>query len=149
MEILISYNPFFCGGKNMKNKNLLKAGIILAILFLILFISAESTQAAVTITSVTGGIGVTATITNSGPDSVNNVDWAITATGGWIIFRPTTAGIIVKIDPNQSVTIRGHPIGFGSLFSFFDNMVFTVTATGATPVTTPPGPIHLFLIWTW
>jgi len=133
----------------MKKKILLKAGIILAIIFFILFISAESTQAAVTITSVTGGIGVTATIANSGLDSVSNVDWTITATGGCCIFRPTTAGIIVTIGPSQSVTIHALPIGFGSISSFFDNVVYTVTATGATPVTTPPGPTHLFLILTW
>lgn len=125
----------------MKIKNILKVGILLSILLLVLPVSVESAQATPSIASITGGIGVSAIITSTTTET--NVGWKISIAGGWIV--PGTSrektGLIVQINPNDMVTVKGIFWGLGPI-------IVTVTA-GTVSSSTPPGPTHLFIIFTW
>jgi hypothetical protein len=92
--------------------------------------------------SVTGGIGVSAIITSTTTET--NVGWKISIAGGWIV--PGTSrektGLIVLINPNDMVTVKGIFWGLGPI-------IVTVTTTPAATPPTPPGPTHLIIIFTW
>jgi hypothetical protein len=119
----------------------LKAGILLAILLLILPVSVVSAQPILSIGNITGGIGVKSVIKNVGSATATNVEWNITFTG-------ITTGTIASLVAAESVPIKSFVLGFGN------NIIVTVSVKAdapALPVSkqTPPGPTHiiLFLIW--
>jgi hypothetical protein len=128
----------------------LKAGILLAILLLILPVSVVSAQPILSIGNITGGIGVKSVIKNVGSATATNVEWNITFTGGtiWYPTNRITTGTIASLVAAESVPIKSFVLGFGN------NIIVTVSVKAdapALPVSkqTPPGPTHiiLFLIW--
>jgi len=143
----------------MKRKNILKAGILLAILLLVLPVSiesaqaTESTQATLTIgpiRSVWLGVG-----TDISTDVATNVAWTITVTGGWII--PGTqgnvrTGTINQLQPNDNYKIIRTFWGFGFIpIGGIGPMSYTVTATPTSgfQATRTGGPTHLLFILVW
>lgn len=141
--------------KKIKRKNILKAGILLAILLLILPLSVESAQAGVSIGSIHGGLGVGVIITRT---AAVTVDWEISVTGGWIV--PNTGGRVItgqilSTDYGNDFKIIRFFWGFGFIPispSAIGPMVFTIKATdtGGPPYTTVTGgPTHLFFVFTW
>jgi len=137
----------------MKRKNILKAGILLAILLLVLPISVESAQATLTIGSIRSvwlGVG-----TDISTDVTTDVDWTITVTGGWII--PGTGGNvrtghINHLQPNDNYKIIRTFWGFGFIpIGGIGPMSYTVTATptGGSTFTRTGGPTHLLFILVW
>jgi len=139
----------------MKRKHTLKAGILLAILLLVLPVSIESAQAGVSIGTIHGGLGVGAIITRT---AAVNVDWEISVTGGWIV--PNTGG---RLRTGQiSATASGNDFkiirifwGFGFIPinpSAIGPMIFTIRATddgGVNWAMVTGGPTHLFFVLTW
>jgi len=131
----------------MKRKYTLKAGILLAILLLILPVSVESAQAALSIGPITGGIGVKTTISSTTTET--NVQWTIQINGGWIFNYRTRTGLIVSIDPSTPVQIMALPIGFGGIAGINPITITVTTIPPATPPPPPPVPTRLLFILVW
>ncbi|MCX6671586.1 MAG: hypothetical protein NTX92_06675 [Euryarchaeota archaeon] len=130
----------------MKRKFVLKAGIILAILLLVLPISVESIQAGLHVDSMTGGPSVKVTVSTTSIET--NISITCSVKGGFFPFsRSWTTVDTLRIDPGNPWTVRWFILGFGN------NIHFTVTATSSNSGnTTGPitiGPEHIFLFFTW
>jgi hypothetical protein len=121
------------------------------LLTLVLPVSAVSAQQNLTITVPSGfGIGIKAIIKNVGTATEYNINWTISASGGLIIFPPTTkSGTIASIAPAGSVTIKAIFFGIGTPATFFDSVTYTVTATNANPSPVTATQTHLFIVFTW
>jgi hypothetical protein len=138
----------------MKKKYILKAGILLSMLLLILPVSVESAQAALTIGSIRSvwlGVG-----TDISTDVTTDIDWTISVTGGLII--PGTGGNvrtghINQLQPNDNFKIIRTFWGFGFIpIGGIGPMSYTVTATptsGGPQATRTGGPTHLLFILVW
>jgi len=128
----------------MKRKHSLKAGILLAILLLILPVSVESAQAGLHIDSITGGVSVHATISATATET--NVVVTFSVAGGFLPFYRVWSEPVAQIVPGTPQIVKGRFLGFG-------NIIITVTAesldSGATAVPLTGGPTHIFLILTW
>jgi hypothetical protein len=127
----------------MKRKHTLKAGILLAILLLILPVSVESAQAGLHIDSITGGVGVHATI--SATTTEINVEVTFSVAGGFLPFYRVYIETVPRIDPGTPQIVKGRFLGFG-------NIIITVTAKSLDSSATDQltgGPTHLFIIFTW
>ncbi|MHA1289497.1 MAG: hypothetical protein ACTSPB_19075, partial [Candidatus Thorarchaeota archaeon] len=92
----------------------------------------------IAITDVSGGVGVTAEITNIGTGDATNVAWSIDVTGGLVLLGGHKNGVIPSLAPGESVKVKtGLVLGFGSVD-------ITVAADGATEAKT--GKLLLFLV---
>jgi hypothetical protein len=63
--------------------------------------------------TIKGGLGVSATIKNTGATELTNIDWSITLDGALIFFGQTKTGIIASLPAGQSVAVKDFVIGFG------------------------------------
>lgn len=74
-------------------------------------------QPVIEITSVTGGLGISAVIENTGAATAENVDWTLGVTGGILnLINVNKADTILTLDPGQSKTISsGLFFGLGSM----------------------------------
>lgn len=93
---------------------------------------------------ISGGLGVSAVIENTGEITANNIDWTITVTGGILgLINKTKTGIIPALPVDENVTIKsGFLLGLGSI-------AITVEATpegGDKVIKEADGKIFLF--WT-
>ena len=73
--------------------------------------------------SVSGGFGLTATVSNTGTVVAENVEWSIAFSG--LVFLGNTAGTIVVLEPGDTATIStGLVFGVGP-------STITITVGGA------------------
>jgi hypothetical protein len=80
----------------------------------IYFAPTEFKQAVIGIESVSGGIGVSAVIKNSGNGAAENVDWSIVTTG--TVFLGGEKSGQITLQPGESKTITtGLMLGFGKI----------------------------------
>jgi len=66
-----------------------------------------------TINSITGGTGITATIENTGTSDATNIEWTITIQGGLIILTPDSTGTVSLLGPGESEVITMSVFGIG------------------------------------
>jgi uncharacterized membrane protein len=66
----------------------------------------------ITIT-IKGGLGVSATIKNTGTTELTNISWTITLDGKLIFLGKTKTDIIPTLAVGESVTVRDLVFGFG------------------------------------
>ncbi len=64
---------------------------------------------------ITGGFGISATITNIGKTNLTNLDWMITHIGKLIFMGKNKSGILMSLAAGDSITIKDVVIGFGPL----------------------------------
>ena len=94
------------------------------------------------ITEISGGLGVSALITNSGTADATNVDWSITLDGTVFLGKEKT-GTIPSIAVGDSVQIKsGFPLGFGSI----NIAINAQSAEGASVTETASGKLILFFV---
>ncbi len=66
----------------------------------------------VTIT-INGGIGVSATIKNTGAETLTNLSWTISLDGALIFVGKTKSGTIATLEAGESVTLKDFVVGLG------------------------------------
>lgn len=94
------------------------------------------------ITEISGGLGVSALITNSGTADATNVDWSITL-DGTVFLGAETTDTISSIAVGESVPIKsGFPLGFGPI----DITITAQSAEGPSDTETASGKLLLFFI---
>ncbi|MGC9555023.1 MAG: hypothetical protein ACP5EK_06900, partial [Thermoplasmatota archaeon] len=82
-------------------------------------------SAIINVGTISGGMGVSATVTNTGSEPGNNIAWTISLTGPVFVGKETT-GTINTLEPGAETTIStGLVFGIGPT-------TITVTAGGAT-----------------
>jgi len=94
------------------------------------------------ITEISGGLGVSALITNSGTADATNVDWTITL-DGTVFLGAETTDTIPSIAVGESVPIKsGFPLGFGPI----DITITAKSAEGPSDTETASGKLLLFFV---
>lgn len=83
----------------------------------------------ITIT-IKGGIGVSATIKNTGTTDLTNIDWTITLDGSLIFIGKTKGDTIASLAAGESVTVKDFVIGFGKTGIAVEAGTATASATG-------------------
>jgi len=92
----------------------------------------------ITIGAISGGIGVSAEIENTGTGDANNVQWSIDLEGGLVLVGAHADGTISTLAAGASQTVKiGFVLGFGGVD-------ITVAADGASK--TASGTVLLFLV---
>jgi uncharacterized membrane protein len=66
----------------------------------------------ITIT-IAGGLGVSATIKNTGTEDLTDIDWTIDLDGSLIFLGKTKSGTIPSLAAGDSVTVKDFVIGLG------------------------------------
>jgi hypothetical protein len=80
--------------------------------------------------TITGGVGVSATFTNTGSLALSNITWTMTLDGPFIFFGKTKTDTIVTLAPGDSVTVRDFVIGLGTTGIRVSTGTATENATG-------------------
>jgi C1A family cysteine protease len=92
------------------------------------------------ITSIKGGIGVSAIIKNSGTTTLTNVSWSILCNGSFIFKGKLTNGTIQSIAPGESKTVTATILGFGKMdIEARCNQIANVSRTAS-------GSVFLFVV---
>jgi len=79
-----------------------------------LFFDSVGAFAVISIDSISGGFGVTATISNIGNAPAENVEWSIDLEGGLILLGKHKEGVIPSLAPGASTTVKtGFILGIG------------------------------------
>jgi uncharacterized membrane protein len=63
--------------------------------------------------TIQGGLGISATITNTGTTTLTNISWTIALDGKLIFLGKTKNDTIATLEAGDSVTVRDFVIGFG------------------------------------
>jgi len=89
--------------------------------------------------SIKGGIGVSATIKNTGTMALHNLSWSITLEGGIILLgkQPKT-GIIETLAPGNETVVKDFVFGFGKP---------SITVTAGNAEINATANILLFFVW--
>jgi Carboxypeptidase regulatory-like domain len=89
------------------------------------------TSSQITIETITGGFGVTATLNNTGVDAATNVKWSIALDGGLVLLGRQTNGTLGVIQPGFTPKIQtGFVLGIG---------ILSITVTAGTAEKTVQG----------
>lgn len=64
--------------------------------------------------SITGGFGVSATITNNGTTTLTDIEWTMSLNGRLIFVGKAKSGTIDALAPGESVTVNDFVIGLGN-----------------------------------
>jgi hypothetical protein len=91
-------------------------------------IQKESSQLTITIK---GGVGVAASIKNSGTTTLTNISCTITLDGKLIFVGKTKTDLIASLAPGKSITIKDFVVGFGKTGITATAGAFTANATGS------------------
>ncbi len=83
----------------------------------------------VTIT-INGGVGVSATIKNTGETTLTDLDWTISLDGALIFIGKIKSGTIASLEPGESVTVKDFVIGIGKTGITVNVEAAEATATG-------------------
>ena len=84
---------------------------------------------AITIT-IKGGLGVSATIKNTGTTALTNISWTITLDGKLIFVGKTKGDTIASLAAGEEVTVKDFVIGFGKTGIAVEAGATTASATG-------------------
>ena len=84
---------------------------------------------AITIT-IKGGLGVSATIKNTGTTDLTDIDWTIALDGKLIFVGKAKSGTIAALAAGESVTVKDFVIGFGKTGIAVEAGAATASATG-------------------
>jgi hypothetical protein len=90
----------------------------------------------ITIT-IKGGLGVSATIKNTGTTDLTNIDWTIDLDGKLIFVGKAKSGTIAALAAGESVTVKDFVIGFGKT---------DIAVTAGTASASASGTVLLFLV---
>jgi hypothetical protein len=91
-------------------------------------IQKESSQLTITIK---GGVGVAASIKNSGTTTLTNISCTITLDGKLIFVGKTKTDLIASLAPGKSITVKDFVVGFGKTGITATAGAFTANATGS------------------
>ncbi|MBE3138005.1 MAG: choice-of-anchor J domain-containing protein [Thermoplasmata archaeon] len=83
----------------------------------------------ITIT-IKGGLGVSATIKNTGTTALTNISWTITLDGKLIFVGKTKGDTIASLAAGEEVTVKDFVIGFGKTGIAVEAGATTASATG-------------------
>jgi hypothetical protein len=89
------------------------------------------------IITISGGLGVSATIKNTGTEDLTNVAWSINLDGSLIFIGKTKSGTIAALAAGESVTVKDFVIGIGKT---------GIAATAGTASASASGTVLLFLV---
>jgi hypothetical protein len=87
--------------------------------------------------TISGGLGVSATIKNTGTEDLTNVAWSINLDGSLIFIGKTKSGTIAALAAGESVTVKDFVIGIGKT---------GIAATAGTASASASGTVLLFLV---
>ena len=137
----------------MRKKNVVIAGLLLAIFMLVLPVSTVSAQPILQISNITKQFGsVKATINNVGSADATNVQWSFTFTGGWILMPSgsITTGTLTVLAPAASSIITTRAFGIAGVCGIPTvTITISVSCTQAPTVTATAPWHHLFLGLIW
>ncbi|HIG99067.1 MAG TPA: hypothetical protein HA258_00660 [Thermoplasmata archaeon] len=91
---------------------------------------------AVTIT-ISGGLGVSATIKNTGATDLTNIAWSIALDGKLIFVGKAKSGTIASLAPGESVAVKDFVVGFGKT---------NIAVTAGTEEASAAGTVLLILV---
>ena len=80
--------------------------------------------------NIGGGLGVKATVSNTGTAAAENVPWSIDVSGGIVLLGKHAEGTITSLNPGESATIKDFLIGFGKVTVTVKVGSVTKTASG-------------------
>jgi hypothetical protein len=87
--------------------------------------------------TVTGGIGLSATIKNVGTEDLTDIDWSFRLDGALIFIGKTKSGTISTLAAGESVTVKDFVIGLGKT---------GIIVTAGSEEATVEGTVLLFLV---
>jgi hypothetical protein len=80
--------------------------------------------------TIKGGLGVSATIKNTGTTDLTNIDWTIALDGKLIFFGKAKSGTIAALAAGAEVTVKDFVVGFGKTGIAVTAGTEEVTASG-------------------
>jgi parallel beta-helix repeat protein len=93
--------------------------------------------------NITGGLGVTAKIKNTGTIPATDIQWTFTLTGGFVLLGKTKSGTLTSLVAGALATVKDRPIlGFGKTTIKVD----VTCAEGASATKTATGTVFLFFV---
>jgi hypothetical protein len=87
--------------------------------------------------AVSGGLGLSATITNVGTEDLTDIDWSFNLDGSLIFIGKTKSGTIASLAAGDSVTVKDFVIGLGKT---------NIVVTAGTEEVTTQGTVLLILV---
>ena len=87
--------------------------------------------------AVSGGLGLSATITNVGTEDLTDLDWSFNLDGSLIFIGKTKSGTIPSLPAGESVTVKDFVIGLGKT---------NIAVTAGTVEVTTQGTVLLILV---